>query len=131
MVQYYHRFLECKHPFSVPLTLRQNLYQITSLLAEFDTFTEKSTFIQKFTTPLKYSINLQKLKNHQPLLPEKKATNSLKNCNPAENHHFLLSSPQPFPILCFCPAPPEVGDFFPKKSELFDLLSPPSKLLSL
>lgn len=41
-------------------------HQVTSLLAVFDTFTEKSTFFQKYTTPLKYSIKIQKLKNHHP-----------------------------------------------------------------
>ena len=30
-----------------------------------DTFSEKSTFFQKFSTSLKYSIYLQKLKNHK------------------------------------------------------------------
>jgi hypothetical protein len=30
-------------------------HQVTSLLAASDTFPEKSTFFQKYTTPLKYS----------------------------------------------------------------------------
>lgn len=66
MTQVQGRFLECKHAFRVRLTLWQSQHQVTSVLTVFDTFTEKSTFFQKYTTPLKYSIKMLMLKNHHP-----------------------------------------------------------------
>jgi len=52
------------HTSGLHLTLRVASYQVTNLLVMFDTFSEKSTFFQKFTTPLMYRIKNQMLKNH-------------------------------------------------------------------
>lgn len=48
----YHRLLVGKQALSVYPACRVTLHQVTSLLAQFDYFTEKSTFIQNSLLPL-------------------------------------------------------------------------------
>lgn len=99
-------------------------HQVTSLLTVFDTFPEKLTFFQKYTTPLKYSIKNQKLKNHHATILHFFLANSIFNCNPVENDPFPTSLPFLPHILTFGRGHLEVRLFSTNILELVWRLSP-------
>ena len=104
-----------KHTFNLHLTLRVASYQVTNLLVVFDTFSEKSTFFQKFTTPLKYSIKLQMLKNHHRDFGRNFWQSYFRKSQPGRKQHFPTSLPSTFLYPWFLSSSPGSGRFFPKK----------------
>lgn len=119
-----HRFSENRHVLSVRLTLRQSLHQVTSLLTVPNTFTEKLTFFQKFTTPLIYSIKNQKLKNHRITISAFFLAYSLKIAARKKKSVFLTSFLfQPCTFL-FLPGHREVRFFFGQFWALVWTISP-------
>ena len=115
MVWDHHSIFGYKHTFNLRLTLRVASYQVTNLLVVFDTFSEKSTFFQKFTTPLKYSIKLQMLKNHHRDFGQIFWQSYFRKSQPGRKQHFPTSLPSTFLYPWFLSSSPGSGRFFPKK----------------